>query len=248
MLDAIDPRERATLLQVGVRRRFGRGEVVFHEGDPGDALHVVTAGVFVARGSSTMGEVIAVNVFAAGDVFGELVLLTPGARRSATVAALSASATLMVAQAHFEALRARAAMFENGTDPASQAAPTTAAGPSRRALTAAGPAWRGWRSGGVGGGNGRCAVRPCSRPRPHVGVSPSNISARPDGRGDVCARSAPRLTPSGRSGRPRGGARRRRRPALDPAPARPGPWRPRPGGPGWRSTGWSRPGWPARSG
>jgi CRP-like cAMP-binding protein len=107
MLDAIDPRERATLLQVGVRRRFGRGEVVFHEGDPGDALHVVTAGVFVARGSSTMGEVIAVNMFATGDVFGELVLLTPGARRSATVAALSASATLMIPQAHFEALRAR---------------------------------------------------------------------------------------------------------------------------------------------
>lgn len=108
MLDAIDPRERGALLQVGVRRRFGRGEVVFHEGDPGDALHIVTAGVFVARGSSTMGEVIAVNVFAPGDVFGELVLLTAGARRSATVAALYPSATLMVAQAHFEALRTRA--------------------------------------------------------------------------------------------------------------------------------------------
>jgi CRP/FNR family cyclic AMP-dependent transcriptional regulator len=107
MLDAIDPRERGALLQVGVRRRFGRGEVVFHEGDPGDALHIVTAGVFVARGSSTMGEVIAVNVFAPGDVFGELVLLTAGARRSATVAALCPSATLMVAQAHFEALRTR---------------------------------------------------------------------------------------------------------------------------------------------
>jgi CRP/FNR family cyclic AMP-dependent transcriptional regulator len=107
MLDAIDPRERGALLQVGVRRRFSRGEVVFHEGDPGDALHIVTAGVFVARMASTMGEVIAVNVFATGDVFGELVLLTPGARRSATVAALRPSATLMVAQAHFDALRAR---------------------------------------------------------------------------------------------------------------------------------------------
>lgn len=107
MLDAIDPRERAVLLQVGVRRRFRRGEVVFHEGDPGDTLHIVTAGVFVARGSSTMGEVIGVNVFATGDVFGELVLLTAGARRSATVAALCPSATLMVAQAHFEALRTR---------------------------------------------------------------------------------------------------------------------------------------------
>lgn len=107
MLDAIDPRERAALLQVGIRRRFGRGEVVCHEGDPGDALHIVTAGVFVARSASTMGEVIAVNVFATGDVFGELVLLTPGARRSATVAALYPSATLMIPQAHFEALRAR---------------------------------------------------------------------------------------------------------------------------------------------
>lgn len=107
MLDAIDPRERGALLQVGVRRRFVRGEVVFHEGDPGDALHIVTAGVFVARGSSTMGEIIAVNVFAPGDVFGEMVLLTAGARRSATVAALCPSATLMVARAHFEDLRTR---------------------------------------------------------------------------------------------------------------------------------------------
>ena len=47
-------------------RRFGRNEVVFHEGDPGDALHIVESGVFVARSSSTLGHVLTVNVFMPG--------------------------------------------------------------------------------------------------------------------------------------------------------------------------------------
>jgi CRP/FNR family cyclic AMP-dependent transcriptional regulator len=105
VLDALSERERSALLRLGVRRRFARGEVVFHEGDPGDSLHVVTHGAFIARSSSTMGEVIAVNVFGPGDIFGEMVLLTPGARRSATVVSHGHGATLMIARGSFEALR-----------------------------------------------------------------------------------------------------------------------------------------------
>jgi CRP/FNR family transcriptional regulator, cyclic AMP receptor protein len=107
VLDAVAARERSALLQAGVRRRFAPGEVVFHEGDPGDALHIVTQGVFVARSSSTRGEIIAVNVFGRGDVFGELALLTASARRSATVVSLERGATLMVGRGPFEDLRAR---------------------------------------------------------------------------------------------------------------------------------------------
>jgi CRP/FNR family transcriptional regulator, cyclic AMP receptor protein len=105
MLDMLGERQRRALLRVGVRRRFARGEIVFHEGDPGDALHIVIDGAFIARSASTLGEVIAVNVFARGDVFGEMVLLTPGARRSATVVAHERGATLMVGRGDFEALR-----------------------------------------------------------------------------------------------------------------------------------------------
>lgn len=105
MLDRLDEGQRRALRRAGVRRRFARGEVVFHEGDPGDALHVVTHGAFVARSSSTMGEVIAVNVFGPGDLFGEMVLLTPGSRRSATVVSHGRGSTLMIAREHFEALR-----------------------------------------------------------------------------------------------------------------------------------------------
>ena len=64
----------------------------------------MTDGAFIARGSSTLGEVIAVNVFGVGDVFGEMVLLTPGTRRSATVASHGRGATLMVMRGDFEAL------------------------------------------------------------------------------------------------------------------------------------------------
>jgi CRP-like cAMP-binding protein len=107
LLAVLDPASRAGLLKVAIRRRFARGEVVFHEGDPGDALHVVTGGVFLARTSSSGGDVVAVNVLREGMVFGELALLTETYRRSATVVALRAASTLMVTRPDFEDLRGR---------------------------------------------------------------------------------------------------------------------------------------------
>ena len=44
-------------------------------------------------------------MFGAGDIFGELVLLTPGARRSATVVSHGRGATLMIGRGSFEASR-----------------------------------------------------------------------------------------------------------------------------------------------
>jgi CRP/FNR family transcriptional regulator, cyclic AMP receptor protein len=107
VLEAIGEAERRDLLRVAVRRRFGRNEVVFHEGDAGDALHIVTAGVFIARSSSTLGEVVGVNMIGPGDVFGELALLTADNHRTATIVAVQGGATLMLARGHFEDLRAR---------------------------------------------------------------------------------------------------------------------------------------------
>ena len=66
LFDVLGDTDRAALLRVAVRRHFRRGEVVFHEGDPGESLHVVVKGVFVARSSSAQGHVLAVNVFRRG--------------------------------------------------------------------------------------------------------------------------------------------------------------------------------------
>jgi CRP-like cAMP-binding protein len=45
-LPAEDVRE---LMQVARRRTFGRGEVVFHEGDPAESLHLIEKGRFTVR-------------------------------------------------------------------------------------------------------------------------------------------------------------------------------------------------------
>ena len=70
------------------RRRFRRGEVIMHQGDPGDSLHIVAAGAVKILLPSTEGEEAIIATLRPGDYFGELALLD-GAPRSAT--ALTAS-------------------------------------------------------------------------------------------------------------------------------------------------------------
>lgn len=90
----------------GRRRTFSRGEVVFHEGDPGDSLHRVTRGRFAARVTTPRGDVATFAVHSSGDVFGLLAVLHPDARRSATVAALERSETFTLPASAFARLRA----------------------------------------------------------------------------------------------------------------------------------------------
>jgi CRP-like cAMP-binding protein len=75
------------------RRRFKRGEVIFHEGDPGDALHVVAVGSVKIVLSSEEGEEAILASLHPGEFFGELSLLD-GSPRSASAVAIEASETL----------------------------------------------------------------------------------------------------------------------------------------------------------
>jgi CRP-like cAMP-binding protein len=77
------------------RRRFRRGEVIMHQGDPGDSLHIVAAGAVKILLPSTEGEEAIIATLRPGDYFGELALLD-GAPRSATATALEASDTLVL--------------------------------------------------------------------------------------------------------------------------------------------------------
>lgn len=99
--------ELQQLVAVARRRRFARGEVVFHRGDPADTLHLVLKGRFVASRDTESGDTVAVSVHGAGDAFGELALLELEASRSMTVTALEPAETYSVHCKEFARLRER---------------------------------------------------------------------------------------------------------------------------------------------
>lgn len=101
-LPADDVRE---LLAIARRRTFSKGEVVFHRDDPAESLHLVVRGRFGARVLTPLGDSVLVDVLGPGQSFGELALLLPEARRSATVDALEAGETRSVFRDDFTALQ-----------------------------------------------------------------------------------------------------------------------------------------------
>jgi CRP-like cAMP-binding protein len=100
LFDGIDDDELTRIAQTMTRRRFRRDEVIFHEGDPGDSLHVVVEGRVKITRESAEGEEAIVVILSAGDSFGELVLLD-GAPRSATATAMEPSETLTMSRTTF---------------------------------------------------------------------------------------------------------------------------------------------------
>jgi CRP/FNR family cyclic AMP-dependent transcriptional regulator len=94
------------LLAIARRRTFDRGEVVFHRGDPANALHLITKGRFAVRITTPLGETATLAVRGPGDAFGELALVSgPEALRSATVAALEPGETRSVLRDDFARCR-----------------------------------------------------------------------------------------------------------------------------------------------
>ena len=85
-------------------RRFRRDETVFHQGDPGDALHVVASGrVKVVLPSPDTGEPAILATLGPGGFFGELAMLD-GEPHSASVVALEPTETLVLGRDDFERL------------------------------------------------------------------------------------------------------------------------------------------------
>jgi CRP/FNR family transcriptional regulator, cyclic AMP receptor protein len=82
------------------RHDFGRGEAIFHKGDPGDALHVLHAGRVRIEIPSADGPPVILQVLGPGEFFGELALCD-GKPRSASVVAMESSATLALFREDF---------------------------------------------------------------------------------------------------------------------------------------------------
>ena len=103
LFHGIDTAELERIAAGMARRRYRRNEVVFHEGDPGDSLHVLVEGRVKITRASGEGEEAIVVVLSPGDTFGQIVLLD-GAPRSATATAIEPTETLTMARGEFVAL------------------------------------------------------------------------------------------------------------------------------------------------
>lgn len=93
------------LLAIARRRTFTKDEVVFHRDDLADSLHLIVKGRFAARLTTARGDSVLFEVLGPGQAFGELALLLPGARRSATVSALEDGETRSVYRDDFARLQ-----------------------------------------------------------------------------------------------------------------------------------------------
>lgn len=105
LLRGLDGDERRQLLAACTPRRFRRRDIVCHEGDPGDCLHLITTGRLIVRVTTPLGHTATLSLLSAGDSFGELALLSPEARRTATVVAIEDADTLTLSRAQLARLR-----------------------------------------------------------------------------------------------------------------------------------------------
>ncbi|HEY8703921.1 MAG TPA: Crp/Fnr family transcriptional regulator [Gaiellaceae bacterium] len=104
LLAGVSAEDVRRLEAVAQRRAYRRGQVVFHDDDAADALHLVMRGRFAVRVAAPGGASVLLAVVGPGDAFGELALLS-GGRRGATVQAFADGETLALHRDAFEALR-----------------------------------------------------------------------------------------------------------------------------------------------
>ena len=106
-LAALAASDRQALAAAAKRRRFGRGEEIFHKDEPGESLFIIWEGSVRIYLPSPQGADLTLAVLGAGDFFGDLALLD-GGPRSASATALQETETLVLGRASFSAvLRSR---------------------------------------------------------------------------------------------------------------------------------------------
>ena len=92
---ALPPNQLGELAQLVRRRSYQRGATIFHKGDPGTGLYLLTTGRVKVLVPSETGEEALLAVLESGDRFGELALFD-GLPRSATVVAVEATEVLQL--------------------------------------------------------------------------------------------------------------------------------------------------------
>ena len=96
----LNPEQLLPLIGKLHRRRYQRGEVIFHQDDPADRLHIIVQGKVRISIASEDGREKDIALLQQGECFGEMALLD-GSPRSATASAMEALETLTLFREDF---------------------------------------------------------------------------------------------------------------------------------------------------
>ena len=108
----LDPDSVERLADRAVERTYKKGQLIFHEGDPGDSLYVVAAGMVKVFVTSEEGEEMVLVTLRSPEIFGEVALLD-GGQRSASAEALESTTLLILTRPVFlEVLKGSSTLTE----------------------------------------------------------------------------------------------------------------------------------------
>ena len=96
LIRGLTERDRDELREMGRRRRYRRDEVIFHEGDRADSVHLIERGHVASCAFTETGETVTYRLFGPGEAFGLLALQSGAVRRYGTTLALDDVATLVI--------------------------------------------------------------------------------------------------------------------------------------------------------
>jgi CRP-like cAMP-binding protein len=96
LIRGLTERDRDELLRMGRRRRYGRNEIVFHEGDRADSVHLIEQGHVASRAVTELGETVTYRLLGPGETFGLLSLQSGAVRRYGTCLAMDATVTHVI--------------------------------------------------------------------------------------------------------------------------------------------------------
>ncbi len=94
------------IVELAGQRSYSADEVVFSQGDPGDALYAVITGKVRISAGAADGREIFLNIMEPGDSFGEIALLDGGTRTASATATLP-SELVTIRREHFLGLLER---------------------------------------------------------------------------------------------------------------------------------------------
>ncbi|HEY3998894.1 MAG TPA: Crp/Fnr family transcriptional regulator [Candidatus Xenobia bacterium] len=103
MFELLGDEELKHVQSIGYVRDFRKGEVLFHEGDPGDTLYILVAGAIKVYRVTEEGWEKTIHLAGEGDFLGEMSLLD-GAPRSATAECLDQTTCICIGRQDFQNL------------------------------------------------------------------------------------------------------------------------------------------------